>query len=223
MAKFPVVLFDLDGTLTDPKEGITRSIAYALTRMGRDVPQTNRLLFAIGPPLRASFATLLETSDPCEIERAMTLYRERFATIGLFENTVYPGVPEMLALMKSMEYKILLATAKPHVYAQKILDHFNLLVHFDGVYGSELDGRHQNKRDLLAYLLECERIDPANHAVIMIGDRVHDIDAAHANGCLAMGVTWGYGRELEHQNADLICESPVDISTVLAKRFPRTD
>ena len=223
MAKFPVVLFDLDGTLTDPKEGITRSIAYALTRMGRDVPQTNRLLFAIGPPLRASFATLLETSNPCEIERAMKLYRERFATIGLFENTVYPGVPEMLALMKSMEYKILLATAKPHVYAQKILDHFNLLVHFDGVYGSELDGRHQNKGDLLAHLLECERIDPANHAVIMIGDRVHDIDAAHANGCLAMGVTWGYGRELEHQNADLICESPVDISTALAKRFPRTD
>ena len=223
MAKFPVVLFDLDGTLTDPKEGITRSIAYALTRMGRDVPQTNRLLFAIGPPLRASFATLLETSDPCEIERAMTLYRERFATIGLFENTVYPGVPAMLALMKSMEYKILLATAKPHVYAQKILDHFNQLVHFDGVYGSELDGRHQNKGDLLAHLLECERIDPANHAVIMIGDRVHDIDAAHANGCLAMGITWGYGRELEHQNADLICESPVDISTVLAKRFPRTD
>ena len=164
----PVVLLDLDGTLTDPKEGITRSIRHALGRMARPAPDTADLLFAIGPPLRDSFATLMQTDDPRAIEMAMTFYRERFATVGLFENRVYEGIPEMLAALKNVGCKILLATAKPHVYARQILEHFNLLAPFDSIYGSELDGTRQHKTDLLAYLLDREKIDPANRLTVMV-------------------------------------------------------
>ena len=150
MALLPVVLFDLDGTLTDPREGITRCIAYALERMAREPPDVTDLRFAIGPPLRTSFAKLLETDDPRAIELAVKHYRERFSTVGLFENTVYPGIPETLAELKTAGCKLLLATAKPHVYAHRILEYFNLRAPFDAVYGSELDGTRQHKTDLLA-------------------------------------------------------------------------
>ncbi len=222
MSNQPVALFDLDGTLTDPKEGITRSIAYALERMARVSPDTDDLRFAIGPPLRASFATLLDTDDAHEIERAMTHYRERYASIGLYENTVYPGIPETLNAMKSAGYRILLATAKPHVYARTILDHFELSAPFDGVYGCELDGTRQHKADLIAYLLEREHINLALRPTVMIGDRVHDIDAAHANGCQAIGVTWGYGSVAELQHANTIVDRPADIAETFATKYSRT-
>ena len=221
MSLSPVVLLDLDGTLTDPKEGITRSICHALERMAHPVPDTADLLFAIGPPLRTSFATLMQTDDPRAIEMAMTFYRERFATVGLFENRVYEGIPEMLAALKNVGCKILLATAKPHGYARQILEHFNLLAPFDGIYGSELDGTRQHKTDLLAFLLEREKIDPVNRFTVMVGDRHHDIDAARANGCGAMGVSWGYGSASELAHADMICDYPMDIAKVLAKRYSR--
>lgn len=222
MSLLPVILFDLDGTLTDPKEGITRCIGYALERMARLPPDANDLLFAIGPPLRSSFAKLLQTDDPRAIELAVKHYRQRFATVGLFENAVYPGIREMLAILKTNGCRILLATAKPHVYAQRILEHFSLLAPFDAVYGSELDGTRQHKGDLLAYLLERERIDPASRPTVMVGDRSHDFDAAHANGCGAMGVSWGYGSAAELASADVICENPMDIARLLAKRYMRT-
>ena len=129
------VLLDLDGTLTDPATGITNCIAYALTRVDVAAPSPNDLHFAIGPPLRGSFATLLKTNDTVLIERAMVLYRERFAETGLFENIVYNGVPEMLTDLKARNYRLLLATAKPHVYARRILRHFNIATQFDGIYG----------------------------------------------------------------------------------------
>lgn len=222
MAQSAVVLFDLDGTLTDPKEGITRSIAYALERMSRVVPNIDDLRFAIGPPLRDSLATLLDTSDSNAIELAMHHYRERFASIGLFENAVYPGIPETLAAMKSAGYKILLATAKPHVYATRILQHFALSAPFDAVYGCELDGSRQHKTDLIAYLLKREEINPTDQPTVMIGDRVHDIVAAHANGCEAIGVTWGYGSAAELRNANLIAHRPADLVELFATNYSRT-
>lgn len=203
------VLLDLDGTLTDPALGITNCIAYALSRLDAMVPPAKELHFAIGPPLRGSFATLLGTEDPVTIERAMVLYRERFADIGLFENTVYDGVPEMLTTLKARNRRLLLATAKPHVYAQRILAHFAIDTPFDGVYGSELDGTRQHKGDLLTYLIDRERIDRAG--AVMIGDRHHDIDAARANGCRAIGVTYGYGITAELSHADRLCNSPGDV------------
>jgi len=219
MGLAPVVLLDLDGTLTDPKDGITRSIRYALERLARPSPDDADLLFAIGPPLRASFARLMKTEDAEAIEVAMTLYRERFATVGLFENRVYDGIPEMLAALKHNGCKLLLATAKPHVYALQILEHFKLLTHFDGIYGSELDGTRQHKADLLDHLLTCEKLDPAYRLTVMVGDRHHDIDAAHANGCGAMAVSWGYGSEAELAHADMIATCPAEIVKVLAKRY----
>jgi phosphoglycolate phosphatase len=208
------VLLDLDGTLTDPALGITNCIAYALTRLDVAPPPASELHFAIGPPLRASFATLLKTSDVALIEQAMVLYRERFVDTGLFENTLYDGVPEMLATLKALNHHLLLATAKPHVYATRILAHFGILAPFDAVYGSELDGVRQHKGDLLAYLLEREGIDSSS--AVMIGDRHHDIDAARANGCHAIGVTYGYGSAGELAHADRLCDSPAHIAGTIS-------
>jgi phosphoglycolate phosphatase len=222
MSNLPVVLFDLDGTLTDPKEGITRSIAFALERMARVSPDTEDLRFAIGPPLRDSFATLLGTDDAREIELAMTHYRERYASIGLYENTVYPGIPETLEAMKSAGCRILLATAKPHVYARTILEHFALSAQFDEIYGCELDGTRQHKTELVAYLLKREHVNPVEQNTVMIGDRVHDIVAAHANRCEAIGVTWGYGSATELQHANAIADQPADIAAIFAARYSRT-
>lgn len=208
------VLLDLDGTLTDPAAGITNCIAYALTRLGVEPPPANELHFAIGPPLRASFATLLNTSDVAIIEQAMVLYRERFADTGLFENAIYDGVPEILLTLKARNHRLLLATAKPHVYAKRILAHFGILAPFDGVYGSELDGVRQHKGELLAYLLERESIDPSG--TVMIGDRHHDIDAARANCCRSIGVTYGYGSAVELAHADRLCDSPAHIAAAIS-------
>ena len=162
-------LLDLDGTLTDPALGITSCIAYALARLDVAVPPASELHFAIGPPLRGTFATLVGTDDTIIIEQAMVFYRERFADVGLFENDIYEGVPEMLATLKARNIALLLATAKPHVYARRILAHFDILAPFDAIYGSELDGLRQHKGDLLAYLIDQEGIDPQN--TVMIGDR----------------------------------------------------
>jgi len=209
------VLLDLDGTLTDPASGITNCIAYALSRLGVAAPPPQELHFAIGPPLRGSFATLLATADAQLVERAMVLYRERFADTGLFENTLYDDVPEMLAALKAQNHRLILATAKPHVYARRILDHFGILAPFDAIYGSELDGTRQHKVDLLAYLLLCEGIAP--ETAVMVGDRHHDIYAAHANGCLAIGVTYGYGSAEELAHANLRCDSPLGIVDGIAR------
>ena len=204
---------DLDGTLTDPALGITSCIAYALARLNVAVPPASELHFAIGPPLRGTFATLIGSDDTKVIEQAMVFYRERFADVGLFENVMYEGVPEMLATLKARNIALLLATAKPHVYARRILAHFNILSPFDAVYGSELDGVRQHKGDLLAYLMVQEGIDP--RSTVMIGDRHHDIDAAHANGCRAIGGTYGYGCATELAHADRLCGSPAQIAETI--------
>lgn len=214
MSAIQNILLDLDGTLSDPQAGITGSIAYALERMGHAPPATKDLLFAIGPPLRSSFAILLNTSDTVQIETAVTLYRERFATIGLFENEVYAGVPAMLSGLQSAGYRLFLATAKAHIYATRILEHFNLHSPFTATYGSELDGSRQEKRDLLAYLLEREQLDAKT--CVMVGDRSHDIQAAQANGCASIAVTWGYGSAEELSGADQRCEAPQELLSVIA-------
>lgn len=211
------ILLDLDGTLTDPALGITNCIAYALKRLHSEPPPAEALHFAIGPPLRGSFATLLDTTDATTIEEAMSFYRERFATVGLFENMVYDGVPQMLADLKANHFRLLLATAKPQVYATRILEHFNLRAAFDHVYGSELDGTRQHKTDLLAYLIAEQNLAPAY--AVMIGDRHHDIDAARANGCRSLGVTYGYGCADELAQADRVVGGVAEIAPTVAVMF----
>ena len=212
------VLFDLDGTLTDPVEGITRCICYALERMDVQPPARADLLPHIGPPLRDTFSLILRTTDELAIERAVELYRERFAEAGMFENVVYDGVPEMLAQIRATRPRLFLATSKMRGFTLKILEHFNLSAYFDGVYGSEPDGTLGEKSDLIRHILASEAL--RDEETLMVGDRKYDVAGARANGCLAAGVTYGYGsaEELTAAGADFLCHSPRGVAQLLAAR-----
>ena len=208
----PTLLFDLDGTLTDPKPGITRSIAHALERMGRDAPPLDDLAFAIGPPLRQSLARLLDDDDPALVEQALAHYRERFAEIGLFENEVYAGIDEALAQLRREGISLFVATSKPRVYATRIVEHFGLAPHFEAVHGCELDGKREDKRNLLAHLVRIHGIARA----MMVGDRGADMIAARHHGLHALGVTYGYGTagELLAAGAHQLAASPAEIAAL---------
>jgi phosphoglycolate phosphatase len=215
------VLFDLDGTLTDPKPGITACLAYALNQLG--VPSNpDDLTWCIGPPLALSFPRLLNTNDPGIIARAIELYRERFSTVGMYENAVYPGVPECLAQLQEAEVELYVATSKPHVYAEPILAHFGLRHFFHAVHGSELDGRNGDKGELIAHLLACETLE--SNQAIMVGDREHDMIGARKNGVSAVGVTYGYGsrEELDRSGACTICDYPGQLAENLLQRLPES-
>jgi phosphoglycolate phosphatase len=167
MQRVSHILFDLDGTLTDPMPGITASIRYALRTMEAHVPEPQELLWCIGPPLRGSFATLLQCEDEATLQRAIALYRECFSAIGMYENALYDGIEMLLAELKTSGTKLYLATSKPLFFAEQILRHFGLDTYFDGAYGSALDGGLSNKAELIAHLLESESIDPAS--AVMVG------------------------------------------------------
>jgi phosphoglycolate phosphatase len=207
------LFFDLDGTLTDPKPGITGSIQYALERLGREVPSQDELAWCIGPPLRASFVMLLGREEYAD--RAVALYRERFGDVGLFENSVYPEIEGVLAKLSRSGFRMFVATSKPHVFARRIIDHFGLNPHFEHVFGSELDGTRVHKADLLAYALEQTGAVPSHS--LMIGDRSHDVLGAKANGIDAIGVTYGYGgaEELIAAGARHLCVSPRAVLDVI--------
>lgn len=200
------IYFDLDGTLTDPKPGITRSIQYALRKLDRDVPTEDELTWCIGPPLHASLKKLLGTDDLAD--KALSLYRERFADIGLFENVVYPGIEETLSAVAGSGRRLFVATSKPGIYAERIIDHFKLTVYFERVFGSELDGTRSDKTDLLGYALRTTGVDPSQ--AVMIGDRSHDMIGARNNKMTALGVLYGYGgkQELLDAGAHHICATP---------------
>jgi phosphoglycolate phosphatase len=216
-----IILWDLDGTLTDPQEGIIGCIQYALRETGRPVPEHAELLWAIGPPLEKSFAKLDPAATKEQIWEMITKYRERFAPTGIFENAVFFGIPDLLTRV-SKEYRCVLATSKPHVFATRIIEHFKLGGSIGAVYGSELDGTRNEKGELIAYVLEQEGVQPQD--AIMIGDRLHDISGAKKNGVFAVGVLWGYGsrEELEEAGADKIFESTVELREFLASEEVRS-
>lgn len=193
------VLFDLDGTLTDSRSGILRSLRYALDALGRPAPAESDLGWCLGPPLRESFARLLDTRDPGLLDRALALYRERFGTVGLFENALYPEVPAALQAVRRLGCATFLATSKPRVFAARIADHFGLTPLLDAVHGSELDGRRSAKPDLLAHVLAAHGLLPGH--TVMVGDRRHDAEGARACGLACLGVTYGYGSAAELQEA----------------------
>ena len=213
----PALLFDLDGTLTDARPGIVACIRHAVEGLGRTCPDDDVLATFIGPPLRGTFATLLETGEAEAIEAAMALYRDRFSVTGMFENRVYHGVPEMLIEVAARAPAVYVATSKPTVYAERIVRHFDLDRYFVRVYGAELDARLDDKATLVADLLAREKI--AAGAAVMIGDRAADVRAAHANGLRAIGVLWGYGSEGELREAgtDVLCAEPRALAALLAE------
>lgn len=205
------ILFDLDGTLTDSFQGITRCISHALTTLGRSSPPQASLKWCIGPPLKNSLSTLLDSVDEELINEALTLYRDRFGSVGLFENEVYRDVPETLEELQQMGHKLYVATSKPSLYASRIIDHFDLSKYFTGVYGSELDGKWGDKVSLIHHILESETID--RFSTVMVGDRKHDMIGAKANEVLGFGVLWGYGskEELEVSGADACFNGPREL------------
>lgn len=217
MPHHPHVLFDVDGTLTDPFEGITRCIDHALAELGAPQPPRSELAWCIGPPLRRSFATLLGAGREGDVERAMTLYRERFADTGLYENTLYPGVPAALAGFREQGARLFVATSKPHVYAERILDHFGLATFFEAIHGAELDGSRSEKHEVIGWLMQQQRIDSRD--CVMVGDRHHDIAGASANAIPAIGVLWGYGSEAELTSAGAraLCSHPQGLVTCVAR------
>ncbi|MBQ3099527.1 MAG: HAD family hydrolase [Clostridia bacterium] len=212
------IFFDLDGTLTDPFEGITRCVEYALNHYGITVGDRRTLAPFIGPPLADSFIKYYGFTREKAFE-AIDVYRERFRDIGLFENEMYDGVPEMLDGLKNAGAKIVLATSKPRVFAERILKHFGLTEYFDLIDGSELDGTRVNKDEVIAHALEALKCK--KNEGVMIGDRLHDIDGAKKNGLDSIGVLWGYGSEDEliGAGADSIAESIDDLTRMLLSRI----
>jgi phosphoglycolate phosphatase len=212
------ILFDLDGTLTDPAEGIIKCYQYSLGRLNVRCPPPEELAAFIGPPIRATFAEALNACDESLIEQAVTIYRERFSTVGLFENSIYEGVPEMLSALQSTGFKLFVATSKPKIYAERILIHFSLDGYFIKVHGNELNGRLDDKADLVSELISEHGLRPDE--TLMIGDRRHDVAAAKRNNISSLGVTYGYGSEDELMKAgvDHICHSPAEIVRLIKRR-----
>ena len=198
---FDYIFFDLDGTLTDPAQGITNSFIHALKYFGREIPSYEELCKLIGPPLPYSFETILGFPKENVME-AVAKYREYFATKGLYENSVYPGMPELLQTLKEKGKHLVVATSKPEEYSIKIIEHFDLSKYFDFVCGSLMDESRSKKSEVIAYALQrCGLSDSDKERVLMVGDRFHDIEGAKQNGLKSCGVLFGYGSREELENA----------------------
>jgi phosphoglycolate phosphatase len=209
------ILFDLDGTLTDPKEGITKSVQYALDKIGIHVADPDDLVNFIGPPLFESFRDFYGF-DACLAQRAVEFYRERFAETGIFENRLYPGIAALLAALKDQGRGLFVATSKPTVFALRIIRHFGLETYFEGMVGSGLDGSRNSKAEVIAEVLAKYRFG-AKDRTVMIGDRKHDLIGARACGIDSIGVAFGYGSlaELEECKPTYIAESIAELRRLL--------
>ena len=208
---FKYCLFDLDGTLTDPAIGITNSVMHALEKYDIHVGDRSELYPFIGPPLDYSFKTFYGFTDEQAVQ-AIKYYREYFSVTGLFENSVYEGIPEMLEELKGKGVKIALATSKPYEFSIKILKHFDLYKYFDFFGAATMDGRISKKEDVISTLLDEMGVQNKDE-IMMVGDRHHDIDGAKANGLKSAGVLWGYGsaEELEQAGADYVLASSSEL------------
>lgn len=217
---YQYILFDLDGTLTDPKIGITTCVQYALHKMGIEEPDPDRLEPFIGPPLIDSFREFYDMNEE-EAVRAVEYYRERFSTVGLFENEVYSGIPELLARLKKDGRKLAIASSKPTVYVKKILEYFSIYEYFDIIVGSELDGTRCRKEEVVEEALEQLSADDKfrKRDAVMIGDRKFDIEGAKAHQIPSIGVNYGYAidNELMEAGADCVVGNVKELSEVLLK------
>lgn len=209
------ILFDLDGTLTDPFEGITNSVVHALKRYNIEVTDKRELRSFIGPPLVESFMKYFNFTE-ADAKNAVEVYREYFSTKGLFENELYEGIPNMLSELKSRGKTVIMATSKPEVYARRIAEHFDIAKYFDYMAGSELNGQRIAKTEVIEYALSSLGISDRRNC-LMIGDRLHDINGAKKSDIHSVGVLWGYGsrEELEEAGADYICSSVENLIDII--------
>ena len=212
---FDYLFFDLDGTLTDPALGITNSFIYALKYFGIEIPSYEKLCSFIGPPLPETFKTQFGFSEEKASEGVMK-YREYFAEKGLLENSVYPGIPELLSKLKENEKKLVVATSKPEEFSVRIIEHFGLSQFFENVCGSLMDESRSKKDQVIEYAIERNKIKDRSK-ILMIGDRKHDMIGAKKCGLSACGVLYGYGdfEELKSNGADTIVESVNDLEKFL--------
>ncbi len=214
-APWDVVLFDLDGTLTDPHVGITRCLAHALDSVGQPVDDPDSLRVFIGPPLMEGFAEMGVPHD--RIDDAIGAYRDRFTRVGMFENALIDGIFPLLLGLLAQGTRLAVATSKPEPFAEKILEHFDINEMFEVIAGATLDNRRRHKEDVIAHALDSLG-HPATHGVIMVGDREHDVYGARAHGIASIGVLWGFGShgELADANAEHIVASVAELAVLLA-------
>lgn len=218
MKNYQIVLFDLDGTLTDPGVGITNSVAYALKKYGIEVADKTQLYPFIGPPLIDSFEKYYGFSEE-EAKHAVTLYREYFREKGIFENEVYDGIAPMLEHLENSGKTLIVATSKPEIFARQILEHFQLDGCFRYIAGANLDGTRSKKNEVIEYALEaCDVTDRSS--AVMIGDRDYDIIGAQKTGLDSVGVLYGYGNraELERAQATYIVKTVADLEQLLLQK-----
>jgi phosphoglycolate phosphatase len=209
------IMFDLDGTLTDPKEGITKSVQYSLKYFGIIVENLDELVSFIGPPLWDSYKKYYNLNES-DANIAVGKYREYFAEYGIFENLIYDGIDNLLANLKTNGKTIILATSKPAVFAERVLRYFNIYKYFEFISGAELDGRRSEKYESINYAIDNCKIDSLDK-IVMIGDREHDIIGAKKAGITSIGVLYGYGsyEELYNAGADFIVSSVSELNNFL--------
>lgn len=215
MSKYKIILFDLDGTISDPKIGITKSVQYALRKMDTEEDNLDQLECFIGPPLQVSFAENYHFDEKA-VAKAIEFYRERFVEKGMFENELYPEIPELLKELKEQGLILVVATSKPTVFAEVILEYFKIAHLFDHIVGSNLDGTRTAKNEIIQYILEQYKTRELKE-FIMIGDRKHDLIGANNCGIDAMGVTYGYGsyEELNAYRPKHMVDSVKELKDVL--------
>lgn len=211
---YQIILFDLDGTLTDSGQGILNSVAYALDQMGIEEPDLASLQRFIGPPLYESFARFYQL-NPADTQAAVDAFRVYFKEKGMFENQLYEGVIPLLEALTEAGKTLAIATSKPEVFAKQILDYFGIAHYFDVIAGASLDSSRINKTDVISYALA--QLDYNPQTTIMVGDREHDIEGAQANQLASIGVLYGYGtkQELEEAGATRIAQTVVDLKELL--------
>jgi phosphoglycolate phosphatase len=208
------ILFDLDGTLADSRDGITSCLLHALADAGVPAPARDDLFPYIGPPLAASLATLLGTNDPARIERAIAVYRQRYEEAGILQHVLYPGIVDMLSALRDDGHSLGIVTAKPRVYATRIIEHLGLDALVPRVLGPDLSARRYTKETLIRRACAEWAISTGG---VVVGDRADDVSGAKANALQAIGVTWGYGSvdELRAARPDRLVDQPADVVGVV--------
>lgn len=197
---YKAILFDLDGTLTESGEGITKSVQYALGKLGKPEEDLEKLKVFIGPPLMEQFMKYADLDEETA-RKAVEYYRERYSEKGIFENRPYPGVEDMLKELKRKKYLLTVTSSKPEYYVKQILDHFQLTGYFDEIVGSEMNGKRTNKAEVIEENLSRLHMSDKRDQVIMIGDKEHDVFGARKAGLKCIAVSYGYGTEEELKNA----------------------